>query len=151
MGKRYFIRALKYFLFLVVFFVVIFGGMLLLKQSSLDTLLTIWGTKQARGLIIAFIAIPLIYPFIGYVRRDVRGSFTEKRAIIDRVLAMSGYTVTEDTPEKIVAYTKGIKKVSLLFEDRVEITPAGSQFVTISGPRKEVSKMEFRMRTYMNL
>lgn len=151
MLKRYPLRVVKYFLFLVVLFIVLFGIMLIANWSSWDMFLNVWKTNRLWVLLFVFIGIPLIYPLFSYSAREVRGNLTDKRDVLERVLAMSGYTITAETPEKIVAHAKGIKKVSLLFEDRLEITPEGNHFIRIEGPKKEVVKIESRMRALMSL
>ena len=151
MLKRYPIRVVKYFLFLVALFVVLFGIMIIFNWSSWSMLMNIWKTDQVWVLVAVFIGIPLIYPFFGYTAREVRGNLDEKRDVVERVLTMSGFTVTENRPTRIIAHTKGIKKVSLMFEDRIEITPEGNHFLRIEGHRREVVKIEARIRTFMNL
>lgn len=149
MLKRYPIRVVKYFLFLVALFVILFGIMLLFHWSSLHMFTAVWKSDRMWLMLLIFVGIPLVYPFFGYTAREVRGNLSDKRDAIERVLAMSGFTVTEDLPDKIVAHAKGIKKVSLMFEDRIEITPQGNHFIRIEGARREVVKLELRMRNFM--
>ncbi|MDR0954995.1 MAG: hypothetical protein LBM20_06425 [Rikenellaceae bacterium] len=146
MLKRYPIRVLKYFLFLVALFIVLFGLMVLFHWSSWNTFLSVWQTDRLWVLLFVFVGIPLLYPLFSYTARDVRGNLGDRREIVERVLTMSGYTLTEATPEKIIAHAKGIKKVALLFEDRIEITPEGNHFIRIEGTKKEVLKIESRLR-----
>ncbi|MCD8185326.1 MAG: hypothetical protein LUD68_02380 [Rikenellaceae bacterium] len=150
MLKRYPIRVVKYFLSLVVLFIVLFGIMLAANWSSWEMLSTVWKTDRLWVLLLVFIGIPLAYPFFGYTARGVRGNLTDKREVIERVLAMSGYHITESYPDKIVAHARGIKKVFLRFEDRIEISAEGNHFVRVDGPRREVVKIESRIRAFMN-
>lgn len=145
MLKRYPIRAVKYFLFLLVLFVVLFGAMLALGQTSIERLVQVFYTRSWI-LLALFVGLPLVYPLIGYAAREVRGNLGEGRRAVERALAMSGYTVTENAPERIVAHASGIKKVSLLFEDRIVVTAEGNRFVRIEGARREVVRIEARIR-----
>ena len=151
MLKRYPIRVLKYLLFLLVFFIVLFGIMLLFNWSSWNAFLRVWTSNQAWVMILVFVGFPLIYPLISYTARDIRGNLDDKRNVLERALASSGYTITEDRPGRITAHTKGIKKVSLLFEDRLTITPEGNHYIRVEGLKKEVVKLESRMRMFMNV
>ena len=151
MLKRYPIRVVKYFLFLVALFVVLFGVMLVINQTSFQAFRMVWETKRWM-LLILFVGLPLLYPFFGYATREVRGNMTEKRNVIERALISSGFKITEDQPDRIVAHAaKGIKKASLFFEDRIEITPEGNHYVRIEGARREIVKIESRIRAFMDV
>ena len=151
MLKRYPIRVIKYFLFLVALFVVLFGIMVVFNWSSWEMFLYVMKTNRVWILLAVFVGLPLVQPFFRYGTRDIRGNLTDKRNVLERALASSGYTITRDGPDQIVAHTKGIKKVSLMFEDRLTITPEGNHYIRVEGPKKEVVKIESRMRTFMNL
>ena len=151
MWKRYPIRVLKYFLFLVVLFAVLFGAMLIFNMTSWDMFRAVWGTSRVWILLVLFVGLPLVRPLFAYGTRDVRGNMDEKRNVVERVLATCGYTVTENRPDRIVAHARGIKKVSLLFEDRLTITPEGNHYLRVEGPKKEIVKFESRMRSFMSL
>ena len=152
MLKRYPIRVVKYFLFLVALFVVLFGLMLIINQTSLHAFSTVWETDRVWVLLVIFVGMPVFYPFFGYTARDVRGNMTDKREAIERALAVSGFKVTENTPGKIVAHAaKTVKKMALGFEDRIEITPEGNHYVRVDGPRREVVKIEARIRAFTSI
>jgi len=151
MLKRYPIRVLKYFLFLVSLFIVLFGIMLIFNWTSVNMFKMVWGTDRVWVLLVLFVGFPLVYPLFGYGSRDVRGNMTEKRNAIDRALTSCGFTITENHPDRIIARAKGIKKVSLFFEDRIEITPEGNHYVRVEGPRREIVKIESRMRAFMDV
>ena len=145
MLKRYPIRVVKYFLFLLALFVVLFGIMLAIGQTSLTKLYTVF-YSQNWVLLILFVGLPLAYPFFGYVAHDVRGNLTDKRSAIERALAMSGFMPVVSEPGRIVARASGVKRASLLFEDRIEVTAESNHFVRIEGPRREVVRIEARIR-----
>jgi hypothetical protein len=151
MLKRYPIRALRYFLFLALLFGVVFGVMLLIGQTSLDKLYQVFHT-QWWVLLILFVGLPLAYPLFSYTARDVRGNLVERRAVVDRALVSNGFRITEETPQRIVARATGSKRISLLMlENRIEITPEGNHYIRIEGAKKEVLKIEARMRAFAGL
>ncbi len=149
--KRYPIRVLRYFLFLVGLFIVLLGVLLLVGQTSP---LGLRHVVETRGwvLLAVFVGLPLVYPFFSYGARSVRGNLHEKRETIDRALASCGFEAVGESPERIVAKATGSKRFTLLtVENRIEITPDGNQHVRIEGPKKEIVRIEARMRAFSNL
>lgn len=147
MKNRYLIRAAKYFLYLVVLFIILFVFLLAMNYTSWDTFIHVWRSNRAWMMVLVFIGLPLAYPLFGYVSRDIRVNLAENRELIDRVLQMSGYRVVDETPEKIVCRVSGIRRLTLFFEDRLEIKADGN-YIRVEGPRKEVVRFQFRVETY---
>lgn len=148
MKNRYLIRAAKYFAYLIILFLVLYGILIAVGYSSWSTLVTVWSSNRIWMLVIAFVGLPLLYPFFGFVTREVRGNLETNRDVINKVLALNGYTVVSEDNGRIICRARGVKKVSLLFEDMLTIT-ADDNYLKIEGPRKEVVRMEFRLRSFM--
>ena len=147
MKNRYLIRAVKYFLFLIVLFVILFAVLLATGYSSWDTFLRVWTSDRAWLMIAVFVGLPLAYPLFGYVSREVRGNLADNYETIERVAHMNGYLIKERTPERVVCGVSGLRRLALLFEDRIEITADGNYF-RIQGPRKEVVRFVYRFETF---
>jgi hypothetical protein len=146
MLKRYPIRVVKYFLFLSVLFVVLIGILLAMGQTSPEKLYYVFSNQYWVPLLL-FVGLPLAYPLFGYTAHEVRGNLEDKRGAIEKALIMSGFRITTTEPERLIARgASTIKKLSLFFEDRIEVTAEGNHFVRIEGPRREVVRIEARIR-----
>ena len=156
MLKRYPVRVLRYFLFLTAVFVVVIGLLAIFDYVSWDALKAIGrgeeGTRRLWFLLIVFVGLPLVYPLVSYGSREIRGNFGERRAVIDRALETSGYHIDEESEGRIVARATGSRRFTLLMvENRVEITADSDRYVRIEGPKKEIVRIEYRIRAFANL
>ena len=148
MKNRYLIRALKYLVYLLLIFGVLFLILVLTGYSSWHSLSLIWHTDRIWLLVAAFILLPGIYPIFGYIKREMRLNFAEKRELLERVLTTNNYRIESETPDGLTARAVGSKRFALLLEDRIVITSEGN-YIRIEGPRKEVVKLEYRLKTFM--
>jgi hypothetical protein len=149
MKNRYPIRAAKYFVYLLLLFVVLFGLLLLTRSTSWQTLGAVVHSGRIWLLAAAFIGLPAIYPLFGYVVREMNLDYDQRRELFGRVLAMNGYRVVSETPDSLVCRAEsGMKRAALQFEDRIDIRRDGRR-IRIEGPRKEVVRLEYRLNTFM--
>ncbi|MCH5305524.1 MAG: hypothetical protein J1E79_03500 [Rikenella sp.] len=148
---RYGIRAMKYALFLVILFFVLFGVMR--AFGSVASWDLIWHSERKWMLLGAVVFFALLYPFFGYTRRRLTFRADKRAAEVERVMEMCGFRRIEtDThgPDAMLFEAEGaVKRAALMWEDRIEITtdPEGASY--IEGNRKEVVKAAFRLGTYI--
>ncbi len=137
---KYTIRAVKYFcmialLFIVVTFFMNFSGDLKLTPSEQ------WSLFMAdRGLlkICILILLSAIYPYFGYVKRDVEGSLEEFRGQVDVAMESSGFTFVRER-DGVLEYRANtiLRRVTFLFEDTVTVSQVGGN-IRIEGIRRGV-------------
>lgn len=148
MNNRYLVRAGKYFVRLVLLVAVLCGILIVTGYTSWETLQAVRRTDRVYLLLGAFIVFPLMYPFFGFVRREVRGSLDGNREVIVKLLEVNGYRLVSDSPERMVFRANPAKRAMLFGEDAVTIA-AEPGYITLEGPRREVVKVEFRMNTFL--
>jgi hypothetical protein len=149
MKNRYPIRAAKYFVYLLILFVLLFGLLLATDYTSWQTFAALAHSGRIWLLAAAFVVLPALYPLIGYLAREMNLDYDKRRELIERVLAMNGYRIVSETPDGLVCRAAGgMKRAALMFEDRIVIRRDG-RGVRIEGPRKEVVRLEYRINTFM--
>lgn len=142
-------RVVKYMIYLIVVFGAIFCvmvgfGAIQMGFNDIGFLLT-----SDKGGVLALVALglSLIYPFIGYVKREMNVNPTTGRTKILDVAQLCGYKLTyEDDKEMVLEAATPIKKLSLLYEDKVTINK-GDIPASISGNRRSVTIMLFRLES----
>lgn len=144
--ERYFIRAAKYFVYLVILLAVIYGVLILTGYSSVESVMN----SNRRWLLAGMLVLlPLLYPFFGYVSREVKTNFETDRDLIVRIFESNGFVLAEENSERMVFEAKTmLMKLRMLYEDKIVVTPRDN-FIIISGSRKDVVKTEFRINTFL--
>ncbi len=149
MNKRYLIRAGKYFIRLVVLVTVLFGILIASGYTTWETMKLAMQTDRFYMLLAAFVVFPMMYPFFGFVRREVRGSLRDHRDVVVKLLEVNGYRLTEEEPDgKMVFRAAAAKKIVLFGEDAITVSPEPG-FIVVEGPRRDVVRVEFRMNTFL--
>ncbi len=139
----------KYLLYLVVLFTVIFSIMSLTGNVSIgfEDLGGIFATSNGRLLGVAFIALGFLQPIMGYVKREMVVNPVTSRDVVDQVMAMSGYELTSEDETRIVFRARTtLKKLVLLYEDEIVIDKSAKP-ATISGSRRSLVSILYRMET----
>lgn len=148
----YFRRAVKYFIQLIVLFVILFSFMHLTGTAADNgdqSISQILMTQRGLLLAIAVVVLSLLYPRFGFVSRTVQG--TDREQII-KAFAVSGFVPmsgSNDNPNEIVFHADNLsKKIFTLWEDKITVTINDKETV-VSGIRKEVVKIEFRLKAFL--
>ncbi|MCC8089071.1 MAG: hypothetical protein LIO79_07400 [Rikenellaceae bacterium] len=151
MPERYIIRVVKYFIYLCLLFVIIYGMLLIAGQTTWDTLATVTHRKDIWLLGAVFVILPLLYPFFGFVTRTVRGRMDsdENRSIVLKTTESGGFILVREV-HNTMTFRPGAAtaRVRALFEDKITITLENDKII-ISGPRREVVRTEFRLKTFL--
>ncbi len=122
-------------LFIVVTFFMNFSGDLSLTSSEQ------WALFMADNgaLKIAFLVVlSFVYPYFGYVKRDVEGTIEEFRGQIDVAMESSGFTFARER-DGVLEYRANtiLRRVTFLFEDTVTVSQQGGS-IRIEGIRRGV-------------
>lgn len=140
---RYFIRAVKYFIYFILLFVVIMAVLVLTGAAEGDISTMFRGGYSALWKIaVIFAVISTIYPSVGFIRKEamIPGSWEEDKDIIKEFMGGRGYVLeTEDTG--IMSFRKtGMSRFTRMYEDRVTLS-AKIGGVEIEGMRKDVLRL----------
>ncbi len=140
---RYFIRAVKYFIYFTVLFIVIMAILVLTGAAEGDISTMFRGGYSALWKIaVIFAVISAIYPSVGFIRKEVliSGSWQENKDIIRDFMSGRGY-VPESEDTGTMSFRKtGMSRFSRMFEDRIVLTakPGG---LDMEGMRKDVLRL----------
>lgn len=143
--KRYPIRLVKYFLFLVILFLVIYAIMYITGYSriSFSQLKIMLLSSQGMLLWILVLVLVALHPYTNYVKRNFSRDISSLEEDITNIMAQNGFSKVSKEGS-IVKYKADsfVKKIGMYFEDVIEI-----DFVynSVEGSRKEVTKLLFRL------
>ncbi len=151
---RYAIRSLKYLLWLIVLFCAL---MLLLTLSGYaqysleESLRQLTDSHQGVVMFGAIILLALLYPRFGFTTRSCAAEMESRREVILRTMSVSGFVLQAEEPGRLVFRAETpLKRLLLLGEDEVIITAHGEQ-IEITGARKEVVRIQFRLRSFLSV
>lgn len=150
--KKYIIRAAKYMLTLTILFVVVFTLMLVTGTSRVspeEGFQALCHSSRGMLMVATIIVLALIYPAIGFVKRNVAADIQKDRAPIIKAFEISGFMLESETPDQMVFVASSLfKRVRLMWEDRIVVKSLHGG-IEIDGLRKEVVKIEYRMGSYL--
>ncbi len=145
--NTYILRAVKYFLSLLILLGVIFAFMFLSGASSPEDFIEAFISQKGALLLTALIFLSATYPFFGYTKREIKHPLDEEKLL--KVMDSCGYTLKHRIDDSLVFNAQNvIKKIKSLGEDKIVITPSDNGF-TMSGLRKEVVRIEYRVITFL--
>ena len=154
MKNRYLIRSLKYLVQLLVLLAVLFVAMALTRTSRVapgELFEAVFMTRRGVMLLAAIVLLAAFYPRFGFVHRTVAGiDWACDRAKIVELFALCGYEPVSEEPDRVVfRASTPLRKLTSMGEDAIVLTPGEGEIV-FEGLRKEVVRIEFRIRSYMN-
>lgn len=142
-------RAVKYLIWLTLLFVLIFTLMMATgtsAQSPAESLQILFGSQRGLLMIGMILVLALFYPRFGFVRREIKANLDTDREKIIQAFEMSRFMLVCEEGNRLTFRTRlPIQRALLLWEDTVTLT-ADDNYVTIEGIRKEVVKIEYRMK-----
>ncbi len=146
---RYFQRSVKYFVSLsVIYFVVIYAmsATSMMVASPEETLRSIFSSASGARMAIAMTLLSLAYPFFGFMKRSIDGSLVEHRDAIVNTMMAQGFNLIEERDGKLIfGASNFFRRITLLFEDHVVMTQLDGDKIELSGNRKSVAYMTFRL------
>lgn len=138
------VRSLKFFCYLVIVFVIVYGLMLAVGAANVrpEEFGEFLYTERGRYMIAAIIGLSALYPFFGVVTKKMRhvGS-----AEIILAMEANGFKLKHKEDKKMVFIpVRVIDRLRLRFDDTVEID--NSQEVTlIRGSRRAVYSILYKL------
>lgn len=146
---KYILRAFKYFVKLILLFVVLFALMVWSGTSSFtfdDFFAQFFGSL--RGQIFSAIVILwcAYYPRVEFVKHTVKVDFAASRQQIIEAMHSAGMSLTSERDGVLRFRSASLaRRVWQLWEDCVEMTVA-SDSVTLSGSRRNLGAVEYKIR-----
>lgn len=151
---KYLLRALKYYLYMVILVTVILAALSLMHITEWNAAAMFRdGYNSIWQLAVAFLAIALLYPKFGFNRRGViiPGEYGEIRGGIMSYMEDHGYVLESETGEDLTFRAKSpLRRATRFFEDRITMTREFGGF-HVEGLTKDVVRiingLEYRFRS----
>lgn len=140
---RYFIRAVKYFIYFTLLFIVIMAILVLTGAAEGDISTMFKGGYSALWKIaLIFAVISAIYPSVGFIRKEamIPGSWEEDKDAIKAFMAGRGYTLESEDTGTMSFRKKGTGRFTRMYEDRIVFTTKIGG-VELEGMRKDVIRL----------
>jgi hypothetical protein len=141
---RYFIRAVKYFVQLMVILAIIIAILIVAKVVDSDiSKIFVNGYDSLWQIALMMAAFAAIYPKFGYARRQaiLPGSDEETAPVLEKVMNSFGYE-KESRGDGVLAYRKrGVAdRLLRMWEDRITVTRFVSGY-ELEGPNKDIVRL----------
>ncbi|MBR4037513.1 MAG: hypothetical protein IKM50_02125 [Tidjanibacter sp.] len=151
---KYIRRALGYFVKIVALVIGIYA-LLWVTGSSNISAEAFWSElfTSRRGLLLwgAVLAVSLLYPLYGFVRRTVKADVVADWEEIHRAFIVAGYNKGESQGGVTVfRVSSPVRRLIMFGEDIIIVTDNGDGTITLDGIRKEVVQIEFRIHTFVD-
>lgn len=146
---RYFIRAAKYFVQLLVILTLIIAALMVAKIVETDiSKLFVNGYDSLWQIALLMAAFAAMYPRLGYARREavLPGADDEVYPVLDRVMTAQGY-VRESRSDGRLCYRKSSfgARLSRLWEDRITVDRIATGF-GLEGYNRDVVRLVNALR-----
>jgi len=141
---RYLVRAVKYFFYFLIIFVVLMALMIAFGfvEADIDTMFRN-GTDSLWQIAVMLVVFGAAYPFFGFTKKEVwiTGEYGEIRDGVQAYMQRRGYVLESEEGENMTFRCAGpINRTFRMFEDRITLTRSFSGF-TMEGLRKDVVRL----------
>lgn len=148
---RYFLRSLKYFVYICVIFTVIILALVLFKAVSSDINVMFRNGWKSVGIIVAmFAAVSAFYPLFGYTNRlaAVLGELSGYSQDVIDYMSSRGYRLETEDGEVMTFRSKSFI-TRVIWDDRITVKKGLGGFY-VEGAGREVAKiisgLEYKFR-----
>lgn len=150
---KYFIRSVKYFLYITVIITLILTILVLLKMVSPDINVMFKNGWKSVGLILGmFAVISAIYPIFGYTKRlaTVLGDHADLRNGVVELMESRGYKLESEADERMTFRSRSaVNRIFRVWEDRVTIEKGLGGFY-VEGLSRDIARivagLEYKFR-----
>lgn len=143
---NYLLHSLKYFIKLVVLMALIY--LLMYFTNTLSLSIEALLGQQGFILLVAITVLSLVYPSLGFVKRNIVADIVVDKEDIIKAFMVSGYTLDKEENGVMTFHLSSMFKRALsLFDDKITLYQEGNQIV-LEGARKGVVQVEFRVGNY---
>lgn len=149
---RYLIRAVKYFLLLIVAVVALYAISYYFEQTPMsieEYIAMLRSDARSKWMLPVFAVLALTYPAFGYMTRSLPISLANNRVGIDAAMAACDYALSgERNGVLLYRATSAGRRMRTLWEDELEVWSEGDRTV-IRGHRAAVVQVIYRSEMYM--
>lgn len=149
--KRYFIRSVKYLVALVILYVGLMAVMHYSQHSPI-TFAQRWQLMFEQwngwGMVIVSILLSATYPFFGYTKRSFVGDIVTDREQLDTAAKFVGLELVSANGNELLYRAKGLRRVTMLFEDDIVVRQNGTQ-IEVEGLRRVSVRFAFDAERYI--
>lgn len=149
--KRYFIRSVKYLVALVILYVGLMAVMHYSQHSPI-TFAQRWQLMFEQwngwGMVIVSILLAATYPFFGYTKRSFVGDIVTDREQLDTAAKFVGLELVSANGNELLYRAKGLRRVTMLFEDDIVVRQNGTQ-IEVEGLRRVSVRFAFDAERYI--
>lgn len=150
---KYFIRAVKYFFYFTILFVVIMAALVFIGVVKADVSLMFRdGYKSLWQIALLFAFVSAFYPRFGFIKRSVllKGEYSDLRGGVIEYMEMRGYRLESEEGENMTFRLRSkFSALFKMFEDRITMTRELGGF-EVEGLTKEVVRivggLEYKFR-----
>ena len=152
---RYFVRSLKYFIFLCVLDVVLVWFMTLSHSAVEVDFLTLLREQLTSDsgpwLIVAFVGLAAFYPRFGFMRSRIEGcDIAADELRIMNAMQVYGFKLVERRGAELVYRKAGLlSRLMLMFEDEIVVRSIAGG-VELVGLRRTVARVAYQLQCYMD-
>lgn len=146
---KYFIRALKYYLYLCLILVLVIAIIFLLKLNGESTLkgLFVNGYDSLWQMALILLVFAASYPRFGYGKRHIifDGPAADARPTIDKCMNAAGYVLVKEDGEDMVWRKASIyARITRMLEDSVTFTRTLTGY-EMEGLTREIVRLDTRL------
>ena len=149
--KQYLVRSIKYLIALVILYVGLMAVMHYSQHSPI-TFAQRWELMFQQwngwGMVVVSILLAATYPFFGYTKRSFDGNIAVDREQLDTAARVVGLELVSANENELLYRAKGLRRVTMLFEDDVVVRQNGTQ-IEVEGLRRVAVRMAFDAERYI--
>ena len=152
---EYFLKALKYFIFLCVLCLILLVIMHYytfdkrLPLSIADRISLLFQTPRGKLLPWVLIGAAAFYPKFGFTTRRIEGDVEEDRKQIINAMKLSGFELEKEEDECLIFRADSLlKRLMMRGDDQICISQYG-QWIVIEGIRRGVARATYRLEGYL--
>lgn len=145
---RYFIRAVKYFIYFSILLVVMMAALYALKMTDpgakdFASMFFKDGYDSLKLIALVFAGVSAIYPMVGFAKLKaiVPGEFKDVRGPIIEYMQERGYELEKEEGENLSFRARStVRKITRMYEDRIEFERDFAGF-TVKGKRSDIVRI----------
>ena len=151
---KYFIRAVKYFVYFVVLFLVIVTILCMVLNHPLSSFTTLFKEGSMWQIAVLFAIISAVYPLLGFRRNHITldGPCSAYEGVIKQTMEDAEFELESEDDEKMVFRQKrGLLRFTRMWEDAVTFYK-GEDRIYVDGPIRDTTRLisnvyyNYRMR-----
>lgn len=139
--KQYIIRSVKYFISIVIMFIIVLGIAFAFSKTPEGTsFFDLFTNGSLPKMIAFFLVVSAIYPKFGYNKKELYINYQEYKETIENLFLEAGYENNESESNYVIYVKRNIVlRIIRLFEDGVRIDiNKDEEKIIISGLSKDV-------------